>query len=686
MTSENNQTELLDEIESLRRRLYEAESTLQAIGKRELDAFVVYGNDGLQVFTLTGADQAYRTLVETMNEGAVTLSTDGVILYANNRLATMLGLPLEKLVGTKLSTFIAPEDIPLFNAWLEKAHNEQATQEFTLITTSKTFVPVLFSSSSYKMDDNKGICLIITDLTQQKQYKNIVASEHLVRSIIEQAGEAILVCDLTGTIIMASQFAWQLCNKNPLLKPFNELFRLTVPETGERFSIESPLQGNLQKNMELEFRQPDGQLYSFLLNATPLTNNQNQIVGCVAILADFTMHKQTEDALNQARKAAENANRAKSEFLANMSHEIRTPMNGVIGMTQLLRFTDLTQEQEGYLENIEISAENLLQIINDILDLSKVEAGKIELEYTGFSLRKTIEDVITAQIPRICKKNLTIKKELPFDLPEMMHGDQLRLKQILLNLLGNAIKFTEQGSITITARLLEKDEQKALIRLTVSDTGIGIHPESLHKIFNPFEQADTSTTRRFGGTGLGLAICRSLINLMGGTISVESRLEEGSSFHIELPFLLHPSAPPLQNQTDKTLAQFEKPEKSLTILIAEDNQINQYTFTMILKKLGHQTVCSSNGKEALERWKAGDIDLILMDIHMPVMGGIESLAAIRLAEASKEQRTPVIALTADALKGTQEQLLKAGFDGYLTKPIDVSELYDTLILYLPTQD
>ncbi len=384
----------------------------------------------------------------------------------------------------------------------------------------------------------------------------------------------------------------------------------------------------------------------------------------------------------RARSRAETADRAKSEFLANMSHEMRTPLNGVIGMASILLDTPMTAEQRECAETINECGQTLLSLIDDLLDFTRIEAGKVLLESEPFRLSELLAHVRRVLQPRAGQKGLTLLCEQDVAIPSVLLGDELRLRQVLLNLAGNAVKFTAAGQVRITVSCSPPASATDL-RFSVRDTGPGIALEKQQLIFEPFVQADTSTTRKFGGAGLGLAICARLVELMNGRIWVESEPGKGSTFHFTAR--LRPACaplPPLEPAREAALAavvdqRFES--RPLRVLVVEDNEVNQRLTQRLLARRGHTGVIAENGRAALDALSRGAFDLVLMDIQMPGMSGLEATAAIRQREARNGQPPiPVIALTARAMRGDRERCLEAGLDAYLTKPVDAELLYNML--------
>jgi two-component system, sensor histidine kinase len=374
--------------------------------------------------------------------------------------------------------------------------------------------------------------------------------------------------------------------------------------------------------------------------------------------------RKAEDELTAAKELAEASSRMKTELMANLSHELRTPLNGVLGGLQLLRFTELTDEQDEFLGMVEEAAANELTLVNNLLELVRLEAEGVQVAHGAFSLRQCVDETMQAHDSVARQKGLTLLQELPTDLPTELIGDKVRIRQILHSLVGNAIKFTEQGTVTLGISVEAGDNGTMLTRFGVTDTGIGIEPEKLAGIFELFIQSDMSNTRRFGGLGLGLTICNRLAAAMGGCIRAESVPGKGSSFYLELPLEL-----PAASRSDKAAA------RQLLILLVEDDYLSSLTSERLLRKLGHNVVTSFDGKDAVEKWKRTAFDLILMDIQMPIMTGFEALQQIRhLEHELGKPRVMVVAQTAYARWNYQESCMSDGFDGFIAKPLMREEL------------
>jgi PAS domain S-box-containing protein len=402
-----------------------------------------------------------------------------------------------------------------------------------------------------------------------------------------------------------------------------------------------------------------------------------------AAARDITEKKITEKELLLAIEKSEAANIAKSQFLAIMSHEIRTPINGILGFLYLLKDSGVNQEQLEYMESIKTSTDLLLSVINDILDLSKIEAGKVEFENITFDLTLALETSLLPFMTKIHEKNLNFNMKIGKDVPKFVKGDPTRLKQIVTNLMSNGVKFTEVGELLMEVRLKGIESKEYSILFEISDTGIGMSEEAMNKIFRPFTQGDSSSTRQYGGTGLGLAICKSLIEMMGGNIGVESVEGKGSkfTFHILLEKVESREVDAKETKNDLIILKENTANwNSLKVLLVEDNEVNRMFFSKLLKIKGISCDVAENGEHAIKMWETKNYDLIFMDCQMPVMDGYEATREIRKRETGKKN-IPIIAMTAYAMKGDAQKCIECGMDDYLSKPVDIGQLELILFKY-----
>jgi PAS domain S-box-containing protein len=510
------------------------------------------------------------------------------------------------------------------------------------------------------------------EIARHKLAEAVIAErESLLNTVIEGSIDYIYAKDLEGRYLMMNSAGASFfgiakeevlgktdaqLNSAEATRIYNETDRRAI-ETGETRTYEETIETATES-------------LTYLTTKGPLLDHEGKITGVIGVSRDITESKRAQQELIEAKEAAEAATRAKSEFLANMSHEIRTPINGIVGMLELLKRTDPSPRQSEFLRAAATSAESLLRLINDILDFSKIEAGRLTLDLSPFSLRDQMNHLLRPLRLSARRNGLRLICRIDDAAPDLLAGDSGRLGQVLLNLLGNSLKFTHQGEIVLSVAAESVGEKEARLRFEVADTGIGIAAEKLETIFESFTQVDTSTTRHYGGTGLGLAISSQLVELMGGSLKVESAPGRGSRFYFTLPFRLHHGA----IKASRAAASVVGPSRKLRILVVEDNEINRQIVTTLLEERGHSTVVASNGREAVEIAEREEFDLVLMDVQMPVMDGYEATSAIREREKRTGRRMRIIALTAHAMEGDRDLCLEAGMDDYVSKPITAARL------------
>ncbi len=517
---------------------------------------------------------------------------------------------------------------------------------------------------------NRGLRRLV-----ERKTAELREGEECFRSLIDLAADMILQGSSEGVIISANHEAEQLTGYQRDELIGMHISALFNPEEMQRvpFQFELLKQGQTVRN-ERFLRRKDGSLVPIDMNTKMMPDRTYQ-----TFVRDISDQKQIEQELISARQAAEGANEAKSLFLANMSHEIRTPLNAIIGINSLLAERLDAGELRELAKDSMAAANNLLEIISDVLDISKIEAGKLEIVQVPFSPRMLINQLERMFGTMVREKGLRFEVSLASGLPDMLLSDPARIQQIGVNLLSNALKFTSQGVIRLRLGGVPREDGRLQLELTVSDSGKGIKPENLQRIFDPFIQEDLSTTRKFGGTGLGLAISNHLAEMMGGSISAESRVGEGSTFICQIPCAV---------STRETLSEeqlageaLRASTRRLRILVAEDSVVNSKMMEAILRMEGHKVRFAENGRLAVELWHQEPFDLILMDIQMPEMDGMQATAAIRADEAATGRHIPIVALTAYAMSGDRQRFLDAGMDDYLAKPITAEQLRRLLWKY-----
>jgi PAS domain S-box-containing protein len=635
-----------------------------------------------------------------LNEHAIVSAADvkGNITYVNKKFCETSGYSPEELLGQNhrivKSGYHPPEvyeemwhAICRGQIWHGEIKNKKKDGGFYWV--NGTIVPFL---------NEKGkpyqYISIRTDITRQKELeKQLLDGQHFLKQVTGAMAQGLCALDANGLCTFWNKEAENILGwseQELLHKDLHNIIHFQ-DEHGNPTSKETCLTHNSIINNKIYssdtefFTHKDGRILPISIIAVPLLE-KDKTIGTVAVFSDITKRKADEKIVNQAIITAQQASQAKSDFLANMSHEIRTPMNGIIGMTELTLGTDLTSEQREYIEIVKDSSYALLEIVNDILDFSKIEAGKIVLEHIEFDVNELLKKTIAMLIPKADQKGISLSIEndnITGALNFPLLGDPGRLRQVVLNLVGNAIKFTLHGSIKVSVALTEKTENKCCLLFTIVDTGIGIPQEKQAAIFEAFSQADTSVTRRFGGTGLGLSISKQFIELMAGKIWLESQPNVGTTFFFTCWFDCKPvNENPANNPQDQnpspmspnmTVEANEVPLK-LNILLAEDNLINQKLAKKLLEKQGHEVHIANNGIEAVILFEQRPFDLILMDFQMPEMNGLEAASKIREIEQTKGGHIPIIAMTANAMKEDKDRAISAGMDAYVPKPINVQEL------------
>jgi PAS domain S-box-containing protein len=622
-------------------------------------------------------EQQYRSVIENVKEVIFQIDLHGNWTFLNPAWTALTGFPVSESLGQFFISFVDSEDrTALANDFIhqiaQKRTQYQGELRYIAADGSTRWVEAR-AQMTYRDDGGfNGAFGVLTDVSERRLAEQELARQRdFALQIMNNMAQGLTVTGPDG------QFEY-----------VNPAYSRMLGHAPEELHGQSPKDFILREDWavlddtahgegggathECRLRRADGAILYTLITSAPRLRD-GRVIGSIAVVTDLTERKHMEEALALARDQALEASRLKSEFLATMSHEIRTPMNSILGMTELLLDTELTLEQKELAEGAQDAAQALLAIIDDILDFSKIEAGKLVFEDVEFELAKVVQRAADLLSAKAQAKNLELRVLLAAEVPQWVRGDPLRLRQVLVNLISNAVKFTNRGEVVVEVALESMTEKYASLYFSVTDTGIGLSESARRRLFQPFTQADGSMTRRYGGTGLGLAICKRLVEMMGGQIGAEGAEGQGSLFwftaHLTYATGHHPTAIAPRERTPEPLPAAEI--AAARILLAEDNPVNQRLGVLQLQKLGFSVTAVGHGKAAFDAYMKSPkrYDLILMDCQMPQMDGFEASRAIRDAEVALDRHVPIVAMTASALQGDREACLAAGMDDYISKPV-----------------
>ncbi len=653
---------------------------------------------------LVKSEEKFRALVENTSDWIWEINSKGVFIYCSPQAEEILGYHPADMLSQSMFKFIDPKEQKEFRKqFKDLVQRMQGCRLCERTMIRKDGTPIILESSFVPIwTEGKfvGYRGIDRDVTETKQIMDkLQESEKRFHDTADLLPQIVYECDLQGNLSFVNKYG--LITFGYTHEEFEQgmnILSVVVPEDHVRAmnNFKQRLAGEEMQSSQYTALKKDGSTFPVSMYSN-VAYKKNIPVGLRGIVIDITEQQRVEKTLQEAKEAAEAASESKSQFLANISHELRTPMNGIIGMTDLTLETELDDHQRECLSIVKDSSESLLKILNSILDFSKLEANRLDIESVDFALRQVIETVIGNQSVEALNKSIELSYTINSNVPGDLCGDPGRLHQVLANVIGNAVKFTEEGSVNLKIKVDPEhkadDPNQVMFLFEVQDTGIGIPENKINLIFESFEQVDGSYTRKYNGTGLGLAITKELVTLMGGTINVQSQLGRGSTFFIRLPFITAScmDAQTMMNTPEIRVKSYQEDhvnidEKSVhanfNILLAEDDLINQKVAKDILEQDGYSLDVVCDGKEVLEIIQKKSYDLILMDVQMLEMDGLETTRQIRaLKDKNENSEIPIVALTAHAMPGDKEKCIKAGMNGYLTKPIHAKKLINIVGQY-----